>query len=102
MVDLVMKIKPFKEAHTKAWRSLLKKNKKENHFSFFMLNYIISDNSVTYKTQILCTYCLSSRVGWETIFGSGSWPTDRAQRGPCFMNESQTKLTSIGILSYDS
>ena len=57
-----MKIKPFKEAHTKASRSLLKKNKKEKHFSFFMFNYIISDNSVTYKTQILCTHWLSGRV----------------------------------------
>ena len=66
-----------------------------------MLNYIISDNSVTYKTEILRAHSLSGRVGREPIFGSGSWPTDRAQRGPCFMNESQTKLTSIGILSYD-
>ena len=66
-----------------------------------MFNYIISDNSVTYKTEILCTHCLSGRVGRELKFGSGSWPTDRAQRGPCLMNESQTKLTSISILLYD-
>ena len=53
-----------------------------------MFNYIISDNSVTYKTQILCTHCLSGRVGQELIFGSGSLPTDQTQRDPCFMNES--------------
>ena len=48
----MVKIKPFKGVNTKACHLLLKK---EQHFSFFMFNYIMSDKSVTYKTEILCT-----------------------------------------------
>ena len=32
-----------------------------------MFNYIMSDKSVTYKTEILCSYWLSGRTGRKII-----------------------------------
>ena len=69
VIDLMVKIKPFKGVNTKAWHFLLKK---EQHFSFFMFNCIMSDKSVTYKTEILCTCWSSGRAGRKKIFGLGS------------------------------
>ena len=40
--------------NTKAWRSILKKkNTKEQLFSFFMSNYIISDKSFDVQDRVL-------------------------------------------------
>ena len=48
----MMKIKSFKEVNTWAWRSLFKKRiKKEEHFSFFMFHYIISDKNCDLQNQ---------------------------------------------------
>ena len=33
-----------------------------------MFNYIMSDKSVTYKTEILCSYWLSGRTGRKIIW----------------------------------
>ena len=64
VIDLMMKIKPFKGVNTKAWHLLLKK---KQHFSFFMFNYIMSDKSVTYKTEILYTCWSSGRAGPNSV-----------------------------------
>ena len=86
VIDLVMKIKPFKGVNTKAWHFLLKK---EQQFSFFMFNCITSDKSVTYKTEILCACWSSCRAGRKNTWLGIMPATDRTQRGLFFMTPSQ-------------
>ena len=91
VIDLVMKIKPFKGVNTKAWHFLLKK---EQQFSFFMFNCITSDKSVTYKTEILCTCWSSGRAGRKnTWLGIMTYGPNAARS---FLHDSEPDIFRTG------